>query len=125
MSQPLVSSIRLPRRVSMSNPQSAETKSPNLVPRVIVMGIALAGVVYRLVVSQHLEQTALLFIGIPAILAVVVASIPRAKSVIGSIMKAITIALLLFGPFLGDGFICILMAAPLFCLVGDVVGVAI
>jgi hypothetical protein len=91
----------------------------------LVAGIAVAGLAYRLVVSQHLEQTALLFIGIPAILAVVVAATPRAKSVTGGIMKAITIALLLSGPFLGEGFICILMAAPLFYLVGAIVGLII
>jgi hypothetical protein len=91
----------------------------------LVAGIAVAGLAYRLVVSQHLEQTALLFIGIPAILAVIVAATPRAKSVTGSIMKAITIALLLSGPLLGEGFICILMAAPLFYLVGAIVGLII
>jgi hypothetical protein len=91
----------------------------------LVAGIAVAGVLYRLVVSRHLEQTALLFIGIPAILAVIVASTPRAKSVTGGIMKAITIALLLSGPLLGEGFICIIMAAPLFYLVGAIVGVII
>ncbi|HEV3042201.1 MAG TPA: hypothetical protein VHA33_30860 [Candidatus Angelobacter sp.] len=88
----------------------------------LVSGIAVAGIAYRLVLGMRLEQTALLFIGIPSILAILVAATPRAKSVTGAIMKAITIALLLSGPFLGEGFICIIMAAPLFYLVGAIVG---
>jgi hypothetical protein len=109
----------------MSNPEPDATQSPDRRTLVIVIAIALAGAAYRVVAYEHLEQTALLFIGIPAILAVIVALTPRAKSVIGGIMKAITIALLLSGPILGEGFICILMAAPLFYLVGAIVGAVI
>ena len=37
-------------------------------------------------------------------------------------MKGLTLFLLLSGPLLGEGFICILMASPLFYLVGLIVG---
>ena len=110
----------------MSNPENDAAKSPDRRPALmIVAAIALAGFAYRIIASEHLEQTALLFIGIPGLLAVMVAFTSRAKSVTGGIMKAITIALLLSGPFLGEGFICILMAAPLFYLVGAIVGAVI
>jgi hypothetical protein len=36
-----------------------------------------------------------------------------------------TIALLMSGPILGEGFICIIMAAPLFYLVGAIIGLLI
>ncbi len=110
----------------MISPEQSAPKSPDGRPKlVIVMAIALAGVMYRIIAGKHLEQTALLFVGIPAVLAVIVAATPRAKSAIGAIMKAITLGLLLSGPFLGEGFICILMAAPIFYLIGAIVGLAI
>jgi hypothetical protein len=43
----------------------------------------------------------------------------------GIIMAGITFALLLSGPLLGEGFICIVMAAPLFYFVGWVVGLIV
>jgi len=109
----------------MSTLGNDATESPDRRSLWIVIAIALAGGAYRIVSYEHLEQTSLLFIGIPAILAIVVALTPRAKSLTGGIMKAITIALLLSGPILGEGFICILMAAPLFYLVGAIVGAVI
>ncbi|MBZ5523992.1 MAG: hypothetical protein LAP21_17285 [Acidobacteriia bacterium] len=90
-----------------------------------VLALAASGMVYRLLVSQHLEQTSLLFLGIPALLATLMAFRPRAKTVTGGIMKAMAIGLLLSGPFLGEGFICILMASPIFFLVGAVIGLII
>jgi hypothetical protein len=49
----------------------------------------------------------------------------HAHSVIGITLKAITIGLLLAGPVLGEGFICVLLAAPLFYAVGIIIAVAI
>lgn len=80
----------------------------------IVLAIALGCLMYRILVFGRLEQTALLFVGIPALLAVVVACTPKAKTLIGGTLKATTLFLLLSAPLLGEGFICILMAAPIF-----------
>jgi hypothetical protein len=44
--------------------------------------------------------------------------VPKAKTVKGGITKGLTLFLLLSGPLLGEGFICILMASPIFYLVG-------
>jgi hypothetical protein len=88
----------------------------------LAFAVTVAGVLYRLVVFGHLEQTSLLFIGIPAILAVLVTLTPKAKTTSGAILRGITIALLLSGPLLGEGFICIVMASPLFYIVGLFVG---
>jgi hypothetical protein len=63
---------------------------------------------------RHLEQTSLLFVGIPTLLAVIIAFTPAAKTTAGGIIKAVSLALLLSAPLLGEGFICILMAAPIF-----------
>ena len=88
----------------------------------LILAVAFASILFRILVVKHFEHTSLLFIGIPAALAVVVAFAPKAKTVTGSIVRAMTLALLIAGIFLGEGFICIVMAAPLFYLVGVIVG---
>jgi hypothetical protein len=77
---------------------------------------------YRLIVHGRLEQTAVLFVGIPTVLAVLLAMVPNAKTAKGGIMRGLALFLLLSGPLLGEGFICILMASPIFFLVGLIVG---
>ena len=93
---------------------------------VIGMAIVTAGfaVLYRMVQGMHFGHTSLMFVGIPAVLALALAMTPRAKSATGGIMKGITLALLITAPLLGEGYLCILMTAPLFYLVGVVVGAA-
>ena len=91
----------------------------------IIVAVAAGGVAYRLLVHHRLEQTAVLFIGLPAVLALILALTPRAKSPVGITMKGLTIALLLSGPLLGEGFICIVMAAPIFYAVGIIVALLV
>lgn len=91
----------------------------------LILAVTAGSLMYRLIVSKRLEQTALLFVGIPAALAILLAMAPAAKSVKAGIVKGITIALLLSGPLLGEGFICILMASPIFYLVGLAVGATV
>jgi len=71
---------------------------------------------------RHLEQTALLFVGIPALLAVIIACTPKAKTVTGGVIKATALFLLLSAPLLGEGFICILMASPIFFAIAVAIG---
>lgn len=89
--------------------------------------ILLAGgtIAYRLLVLHNLEQTSAMFIGLPAILAIGVTLLPRPKSVTGMILKILTLFLLLSGVLLGEGFICIVMAAPLVLGVGAVIGLLV
>src|SRR6266508_3359963 len=91
----------------------------------VILSLTLAMLVYRWLHSERLDQSAALFIGLPAILAVALTLTPKAKSATGMIMKGMTIALLMSGPVLKEGFVCILMASPLFYLVGAIVGWAI
>ncbi len=89
---------------------------------VVVIALAAAMTFYRLLVQGRLEQTAALFIGIPALLAILVVFAARPVSLVGTIFKAITIGLLLAGMFLHEGIVCLLMAAPLFYAIGLLVG---
>ncbi len=106
--------------MSEANPSAGNGARWNVV--FIILAVSFASVLYRVVVSRKMEQTALLFIGIPTALAVLVAATPKAKTVTGAILKAMTIALLMAAPLLGEGFICIIMASPLFFVVGIMIG---
>jgi hypothetical protein len=90
----------------------------------IIAGALIASVTHRVLSAGRLEHTSLVFIGLPAIIGIVVILMPRSTSVTGIILKAITLALALSGILLGEGFVCILFAAPLFYLVGIVIGLA-
>jgi hypothetical protein len=90
-----------------------------------ILAITVAVVLYRILVWKHLEQSSALFIGIPAVLAMILVLTPRAKTTIGLICKVTAIALLLSGIFLGEGFICIVMASPIFFAVAIVIGLII
>ncbi len=91
----------------------------------IALALSLVSGLYRLLVAKRLESTAALFLGIPAVLAVLLAMTPKAKTVTGGIIKAITLMLLIVAPLLGEGWFCILMASPLFYLVGLLVGLLV
>jgi hypothetical protein len=91
----------------------------------LIIALACGGVLYRVLAHARLEQTAALFIGLPAVLAALLALSPRAEGATATILKGMTIALLMSGPVLAEGFICVVMAAPLFYLVGIVVGLII
>jgi hypothetical protein len=83
----------------------------------ITLALTAAVVVYRLTHKVGLSQTGAFFVGLPAILAITVALSPRARTVKGTTFKAVTFGLLLSGVLLGEGFVCVVMAAPLFYLV--------
>ena len=79
---------------------------------------------FRAMGARGLEHTSLVFIGIPAIIAITIILMPRPRSVTGVILKAITLSLAISGIVFGEGFVCILFAAPLFYLVGILIGLA-
>jgi len=94
-----------------------------------VIGLAIAfmagSVLYRYLTHSPYGRSAAMFIGIPAVLAVLLALTPKAKTVTGGIIKGITLSLLVIAPLLGEGYLCILFAAPLFYLVGLLVGIPV
>jgi hypothetical protein len=107
------------------------TGTPRIAPRIsgaqwtligIIIALALGMTVYRWLHAERLSETAALFIGLPTILAVALALTPRAKSATGMTMKGMTIALLMSGPVLKEGMLCVLMASPLFLLIAAVIG---
>jgi hypothetical protein len=100
-------------------------RSPRWGLLAVILVMVAGSVGYRLLVANRLGQTSALFIGLPAVLAILIAFTRPASSATGVILKGMTILLLLSGILLGEGFICIVMAAPLFYLVGFIIGLTI
>jgi hypothetical protein len=90
----------------------------------IISAVAIASFAYRAIVAGHLEQTAALFIGVPAILAIVVVFAVSPRSTTGVACKAVTIGLLVSLLFLWEGVLCVVMSAPLFYAVAVAIGAA-
>ncbi|MGH3657850.1 MAG: SRPBCC family protein [Micromonosporaceae bacterium] len=80
-----------------------------------VAGVAVAG--FFLAIATGHRDSALLFVGLPGLLAVATALSPT-RTTHGLTFKAITISLLLAAVYLHEGAICVLMAAPLVYGVG-------
>jgi hypothetical protein len=88
----------------------------------LVVVVIIASLFYKLLSWRRLEHTSLVFLGVPAVLAVAVALLPRPGTATGAIVRAMTVALLLSSVLFGEGFVCIIFAAPLFYAVGIVIG---
>jgi len=80
------------------------------------------GILFRLLAGIGLQHTSLVFIGVPAVLAVLVSLTPEARTGKGTLLRATTLALLLAGTVLGEAFVCVLMASPIIFLVVLLVG---
>ncbi len=78
----------------------------------LLLVLVSAMVLSKILNHYNLEQTAALFIGIPLLLAIGFSLIP-AETPTGLTTKWTMVALMLSGPVLKEGFICIIMASPL------------
>ncbi|GAA1460406.1 hypothetical protein GCM10009603_21830 [Nocardiopsis exhalans] len=85
--------------------------------RWILAGVVLAAFAALLAVRVTrfggLDQTALFYVGLPALLALLVVLCCRTRSAVGVAMAVTTVALLLAGPVLGEGMVCLIISAPL------------
>jgi hypothetical protein len=91
----------------------------------LVVALTAGALVYHRLFGSELGRTSMLFLGIPAVLAILIALTPKARTVTGGIIKGITLALLIVAPMLGEGYLCILFASPLFYAVGLIVGILV
>src|SRR4029079_3264947 len=64
----------------------------------LILAVTAGSLAYRLIISHRLVQTSLLFIGMPAIIAIFLAMTPKAQTAKGAIVKGITLTLLISGP---------------------------
>lgn len=92
-------------------------RAPQIALSAILLGVAAASITVRAVRDHGLQQTAALFIGVPVVLAIAVIFAARPRSATGVACKAVTVGMLSSVLFLYEGFLCVVMAAPLFYLV--------
>lgn len=90
-----------------------------------ILVLAVVNVAYRLVYLTGTSRSAALFVGIPTLLAVGLALLPRSRSATGMLMKGSILALLIACVVLPEGLLCLLFAAPLAALIAVVVGGAV
>ena len=88
----------------------------------LILVLVFGAVLYRLAQDSYLHSTSAFFIGVPSVIAIALTFAPRSGSATGLILRGITIAMLLSGIVLGEGLICVLMASPLFYVVGIGIG---
>lgn len=84
-----------------------------------VIGL-IGAVVYTVAVVNGKADSALLFVGVPTLLAMAAANAPI-SSAYGRVTQAITIGLLITAVMWHEGFICVVLAAPLLYVTGLVV----
>lgn len=107
----------------MANKRSISKEQWGLV--IFILALVFVRVGYSLLSEAGLRQSAALFIGLPAALAILISLTPRPRSVTGMILKGLTIVLFMSGILLLEGLVCIIMAAPLFYGVGIAIGLAV
>lgn len=122
--QALPSDSDSPETITLSTTKTMGRFSKNTIIAALV-GLGITGYIIHFLTHKNLQGSSILYIGVPLILSYVFLNAAPTKSALGAIMKGLTIFMLLTGPILQEGFICIVMAAPLFYIVGGIVGWAI
>lgn len=103
-----------------------KVQSPKSKLYIVVGVITLISILVRVINHFQFEQTSILFIGIPALLSVLMIKYTSTpKNIFGVVFRIITLFLLLSGILVGEGMVCILMAAPIFYAVGAIVSLII
>ncbi len=90
----------------------------------IVGFIAFCSLLLRVIYMKRLETSSVMFVGLPAAIAIFMCLLPKSKSALGGAMKGTTIGLAISAVLFGEGVICILMAAPIAYFIALVIGLA-
>ncbi len=101
------------------------TRSRQLALLVLIFTMAIGAFLYRWLVLERLEQTAALFIGLPMLISIALTFTPTSKTVTGMLVKGTLLFLAMSGILLGEGIICIAMAAPLFLMIAVIIGLLV
>ncbi|WP_040704420.1 hypothetical protein [Nocardiopsis salina] len=99
--------------MSPPGPVPAGERSARLLLAVLVTALFAFLLWLRVTGFGALDQTALFYVGLPALLTVLVVLFARPRSAVGIALAVLTVALLLAGPLLGEGMVCLVIAAPL------------
>ena len=92
---------------------------------IVIVALAAASTAFHLLATTGYRHTAGVFIGIPTLLALIVATSGRPTTGTGVVMRVVTLSLLLSSIVFAEGMVCILLAAPIFYLVAFLVSEAV
>jgi hypothetical protein len=97
-----------------SSPPPTQRKQPRLD---FGLGLALVAgglftVIYRCLIVARLDRSVAMFVGVPMFLGTFAAG-TNPRGAVGAAMKYVTLCLCVFAPLLGEGAVCLLMAAPI------------
>jgi hypothetical protein len=90
---------------------AAQRRRRQVVMSALVLVVAVIGV--WITAATGRRDAAVLFVGLPALLALAIALLPPARSLHGAVASITTFALLLASILLQEGAICVLLSAPL------------
>jgi hypothetical protein len=90
-----------------------------------VLVLAVLNMAYRVVYATGWAHTGALYVGIPTLLAVGLACLPRSRSATGMLLRGSTLALLIACVVLPEGLVCLLFVLPLVALIAVAVGAPI
>ena len=91
----------------------------------LILVLAATTAAYRVVYATGVQQTAALYVGVPAVLAIGLALLPRSGSATGMLLRGSALALLMAGIVLPEGLLCLAFAFPLVAIVAIFVGAPI
>lgn len=87
----------------------------------LIITLSAAGLVYLYLRNAPLQQTAVLYVGLPSLIAIMLTLFVRPHNALGITLMVITIGVLMSGVVFYEGIICMVMALPIFLLVGAIV----
>lgn len=106
---------RADRLAAQEPPEKVQLPRPTRV--VLLAGLAVTGgaaIAMQLLKAGGLRDTTAFFVGLPVVLGVLTIQLTRTSTALGQVMQFSVIFLTIVAPVLGEGSICLLMAAPLF-----------
>lgn len=111
-----------PEPAEHRRPLTSEARRARLLLAGIALALFAAMLVAKLLGSAGVQQTALFYVGIPAVIALTVILTARPRSAVGTALATTTVGLALAGPLLNEGVVCLVIAAPLFYSVAAIIG---
>ena len=90
------------------------SKSWKITLNLLFLSIVAFVIYYEIIDYMELKTTSALFIGLPMLIGLLVVNLTRTRDTFEMTIQVTVIILCLVAPLLGEGSICILMAAPIF-----------